>query len=284
MERREALRIKKEGGAAWPWSDDDILNRYKFTNVRREDDRTTRWMRANWTDPNAMRPAGEIIFNCALFRYFGTLEFAEAVGWQRDFDPTAIIEMAASRRAVRERVFTGAYIIPTLGLRRPKHEVVADIILAAVWENRLALATIAEETKSWRLVAEGLRRLPGFGGTGFMAKEVLQDVLHTPVLRHAVDRNHWCPAGPGARRGLNRIYERPLSSAVPENKLLQEMKSLYELSEKALADFMPTLELHDIQFQLCEFDKYERVRLSEGFPKALYRPPAAPRASQLFPQ
>ena len=31
------------------------------------------------------------------------------------------------------------------------------------------------------------------------------------------------------------------------------------------------LELHDIQFQLCEFDKYERVKHREGRPRSLYK-------------
>ena len=28
-------------GAPWPWSGDDVLNRHKFTNVKREHDRVT---------------------------------------------------------------------------------------------------------------------------------------------------------------------------------------------------------------------------------------------------
>ena len=67
MIKREQIRLYKEAGEPWPWSDDQILNTYKFTNVKREDDRTTRWMREFWTGPNEDRPAGEIMFNCTLF-------------------------------------------------------------------------------------------------------------------------------------------------------------------------------------------------------------------------
>jgi hypothetical protein len=62
---------------------------------------------------------------------------------------------------------------------------------------------------------------------------------------------------------------------VGEAQLLQEMISLLEASASALPAFMPELELHDIQFQLCEYDKYERVRLGQGRPKARYEPPSA---------
>ena len=42
----------------------------------------------------------------------------------------------------------------------------------------------------------------------------------------------------------------------------------------------PLLTAHDVQFCLCEFDKYERVRLGEGRPRALYKPPATPAARE----
>jgi alpha-glutamyl/putrescinyl thymine pyrophosphorylase clade 1 len=275
MAAREQLRLRKESGEAWPWSGDDILNTFKFTNVKREHDRTTRWMRANWTGPNTDRPAGEIIFNCALFRYFGTREFAAAIGWQTAWDPNRCIRLASERRARGERVFTGAYIVPTLGHRGPKAEAVCNLILSPLWDCRNRIAEVARETQRWETVATEMRELPGFGGTGFMTKEVLQDVMQTPVLANALDRNTWCPAGPGARRGLNRIHNRELKRAVGEAQLLKEMIALLEAAAGSLPAFMPELELHDIQFQLCEYDKYERVRLGQGRPKARYEPPRA---------
>lgn len=275
MVARERLRLRKESGAAWPWSTDPILNAFKFTNVKREHDRTTRWMRVHWTKPNEKQPYGDIIFNCALFRYFGTIEFAEAVGWQRDWDPVAVIDLAHRRSSAGLRVFTGAYIIPTLGHRGPKAEAVCNLVLAPLWADRLRLAEVAASTNRWHAVALVMAKLPGFGGTGFMLKEVLQDVMQTPVLQNAADRNLWCPAGPGARRGLNRINGRPVTSSLREDIALREMTELFQMAHTYLPSDMPTLELHDIQFQLCEYDKYERVRLGQGRPKARYVTPTA---------
>ena len=39
---REDVRKRREAGMPWPWTDNPILQRYKFCNVRREDDRVTR--------------------------------------------------------------------------------------------------------------------------------------------------------------------------------------------------------------------------------------------------
>ena len=52
---------------------------------------------------------------------------------------------------------------------------------------------------SWRAVCTRLRSVNGFGGSGFMAKEVLHDAMGWPSMRRLVrDEGDWTP--PGARR------------------------------------------------------------------------------------
>ena len=40
---RELVRHRKESGTPGPWTDDPVLQQYRFTNVRRRDDRMTKW-------------------------------------------------------------------------------------------------------------------------------------------------------------------------------------------------------------------------------------------------
>ena len=54
MVKRENIRLRKEAKEPWPWTEDKILQTYKFTNVKREHDRTTKWMRNHWTRPNEL--------------------------------------------------------------------------------------------------------------------------------------------------------------------------------------------------------------------------------------
>ena len=84
LRARDSIRIQKAAGAPWPWSGDDVLNRHKFTNVKREHDRTTGWLRANWTAKNSNAVAATVLFNCGVFRMFGTVAFAEQTGWTSD--------------------------------------------------------------------------------------------------------------------------------------------------------------------------------------------------------
>ena len=272
MISREELRLVKETGAPWPWSDDEILNTYKFTNVKREHDRTTKWMRKHWTTLHDTIP-GTTLFNCALFRYFGTTEFAQAIGWQTRFgvvERERVKNIAAKRLANKERVFTGAYVITNQGISRPKQEVVVENFLYPLWNKRTDLAEIAQRTRSWQKVAKELMKLPGFGGSGFMAKEVLQDAIHTSVFYPGcVDLNSYCPVGPGARRGLNRLASRDLRYKAPKG--LAEMISIFNDRDKYWPKDYVELELHDIQFQLCEYDKHQRVLLGQGRPRSKYR-------------
>ena len=112
------------------------------------------------------------------------------------------------------------------------------------------------------------RYLPYPGFSGFMAYEVVTDLRHTKHLENAEDIMTWANPGPGAKRGLNRIHGRPLNHTQPRRHFINEMKELLYLCNMAP---LP-LEMRDIEHCLCEFDKYERVRLGQGKPRAKYKP------------
>merc|ERR1712194_416597 len=93
--------------------------------------------------------------------------------------------------------------------------------LKHVWTHRLKLVRVAETTRSWEATTKALMGIHGYGGTGFLAKEVVQDLLHSPMFGEwdfetskwqsvCADTNLWCAIGPGARRGLNRLRGRPV--------------------------------------------------------------------------
>jgi len=275
MRAREQIRLNREAGLPWPWTDDPILLQYKFTNVKRAHDKTTRLLREEFYErypKDYIRKT--MLYNCALFRYFGTIEFARAVGWQTGHhNPSFVRNMAKSRLKEKKRVFTGAYVITNQGIKAPKQDVVVDIFLAGLWEHADAIVKAAD-TGSWRAAIEELQKVQGFGGTGFMAKEVMLDTMFTPFWPEPPhDLNTWCPAGPGARRGVNRLLGRDLKVSMKTSGALGYMLELFELSkgDAYWPSYWIELELHDIQFQLCEFDKYERVRLGQGRPRSRYR-------------
>jgi len=292
IKAREALRVRKAAGAPWPWSEDSILNIFKFTNVKREHDRTTLWMREHLTGPHSpSSDPGLVIFNCSLFRMFGSISMGETLGWQREFDAQAIIQAAVECRAAYGHAFTISYCLPRYqaegkneasAMRIYTH--ICERYLKPLWLMRNHLGEVARKTLSWQNLVTALRGVPGFNGTGFMAKEVCQDVMHTYVMQDCTDRNTFCVIGPGARRGLNRLRGRERNFGVTratvqdEGRFLQECIDLYSFLLRSENDWCNEvgLDLHDVQFQLCEFDKYQRIRRHETGRRRRYTlPPGA---------
>lgn len=288
MIEREQIRLRKEADLSFPWTNDPILRKYKFTNVYRFHDWTTTKLREEFYSKNRDKDKKTILMNCALFRYFGTFEFAEAVGWQAydDFDFNGIIKIATERLAAKERVFTGAYIITNQGISAPKQKVVVNHFLRKLHKELPVLIEVMQLTRSWQKVSETMSSIPGFGGSGFMTKEVLLDTMMTDFwgadicyfdnykLVLPTDYESWTPIGPGALRGVARLlgYEDLKASKELKFQALKTILSLTSMQESYWPEEYGKLFPTDIQFQLCEFDKYERVRLGQGRPRSQYIP------------
>lgn len=113
MKERESIRLRKEAGSPRPWTQDPILHEFSFTNVRRIHDRTTRSLLSLFYDPHtSTASAGDILFNCALARFFGRAEVVTHLGWQTDWQPEAVIAQARSWKGC---LFTSAYVITNNG-------------------------------------------------------------------------------------------------------------------------------------------------------------------------
>ena len=276
LSERENIRIRREQGMKFPWTRDKILREYKFTNVKRLHDRTTQFLKNYFYDKEGQEPETRrlILLNCALFRYFGTWEFARDVHWQRGFKPEYIKKVARRRMDTGERVFTGSYMITNCHIKAPKIDVVVDYFLTDLWKKSKDIIGVAVGTASWEKTSEALRNVHGFGGTGFMGKELIMDTMlcnfwPTPD-RLPIDYWTWSPLGPGSRRGIKRVTDRKDDPSDPVEFIRELAGKQKEFYQHYAADPLQRLSPHDVQFGLCEFDKYERARLSEGRPRNKY--------------
>jgi hypothetical protein len=235
-------------------------------------------------DKHQDAPRKLILLNCAIARYFGTSEFYEALGWQDDFNPDKIKSLASERLRSRQRVFTGAYVITNQGISAPKEEVVTDIFLKGLWSMATTggLCNLIRDGLSWERTVRQMAEIQGFGGTGFMAKEVTLDTMYFTSFwpdksedgkSLPSDYWSWTPIGPGARRGLQRLDMSPTLSCLLQ---VSDSQDTVYTDHERLVVFWPMdwgkLSPTDIQFGLCEFDKYERTRLGEGRPRSLFKP------------
>lgn len=279
LHERERIRLAKDRQEPRvSWTDDKILQTFKFTNVLRENDWTTQQLLQGWYRPYKDAPYEQLLMAAAIARYFGTWEFCQAVGFPEAFDKERIRQLAFTRLATKPKlpVFTSAYVITNGGISDAKQNVVLDYYLTPFHRATPTMAKIAEQG-SFEKLATYMRQLPGFGGTGFMTKEVISDFIL--ATRHKIDWTDlmtWSPVGPGARRGVNRLMGRDADIKINDATALRELREIATALAPRLEPWMPqfgqSLDLHGIQFAMCEVDKYLRTKNGEGTPKNTYKP------------
>ena len=262
-----------------PWTDDPILLKYRFCNVFREDDKTTRWFNTNVRGP--LQHDVRVVLATYIFRWFNRIETGEILFGRRDgkvvntnlfkdWDP----EHARARLTGVKPLVTGAYMIKTPTGVDKLTGILKCIETYTQWTDTHAAEML--RVNALQKAHQHFMQFPFIGS--FMAYELVTDLRHTDLLRHAKDINSWAAAGPGAARGLARItgdqldhfkYNRPED----QEQLCKLMHSVLELSRSRTnwPREWPAWEMREVEHTLCEFDKYERVRLGEGKPKQLYR-------------
>jgi hypothetical protein len=69
---------------------------------------------------------------------------------------------------------------------------------------------------------------------------------------------------------LHRLHGRPYKKALGQEQACVEMRELLALSRTSLPDFVPQLELREIEHSLCETDKWLRVAAGQGRLRSKY--------------
>lgn len=280
---RHRIYLKRKAGDPAPWTDDEILRTYYFTNPYRENDRTTVWFRENVRDP--LRDDPRVLFATVAFRWFNLIETGKLLWEYGDtvdgccdllthWNPKLVLSLLSLRRSRGEQVFTGAYMINSPG-GRGKLEAIVERI-TNVWEEREHLTARWDSAEgSMEGMRDTLMTFPGLGG--FMAYEIVCDLRYTYLLEQATDKLTWCNPGPGCARGLHRIEGKEWASKgnnatsppLPAN-WLETMKDLLTLCRRRPL-LRPAFEMREVEHSLCEWDKYERALWGDGRLKRRYK-------------
>lgn len=261
ISERESIRLKRAAGEPAPWTDDEILQRFRFCNVRRMDDRVSQWLLENWYEPYFGHP--NMSTAIILARQLNRIETMEEVGFPDRWNPKRVEKILNARVARGEKNFSAAYMITgTLG--GTKIQQIVWKVVDALHQNKPTLHRDSLED-TWR----GL--LPYAGFSSFIAGQFVAD-LRWAVNGTWSDKNSWAPMGPGSRRGINRLAGRDLNFRIRQEQFLTELENLRGTCLKKLpVSITDRMELMDWQNCLCEFDKYTRTLLDGRRPKQLYR-------------
>jgi hypothetical protein len=241
-----------------PWTQSKILQTIFICNMYRELDKTTVWIREHWREPHAY--CSDLWFAMTVARVVNFPESLEELGYPVPWNADHFIQVLKAREARGEKSFHQAYKPPTPPTRgMSRIDFVAKEVLTPIWKDRERLRKIVHMTLA--AAHRELMKCPFLGS--LLAAQIIADLKYVEPMKSADDWHTFAASGPGSRRGLNRILGRRVD--VPwteESWRLTIRKLLEELSPHYTARGLPVPHAQDLQNQLCEWDKMERIRLT----------------------
>lgn len=277
---QERMRIleRKKTGQKKPWSDDPVFQATYFCNVRREDDRVTQWIR-NYYSGHVDHPLFE--YNILLSRFLNWPETLHEIGYRDTHEPEPVLRVLKSRAARGEKVWGGAYVITTHGIKMGKTEYLCNNVLPSAYKA-LEGGNRPYGTRPCVDWYNHLQRIEGVGS--FLSAQIIADLKNTKghSLQKASDWWTFAAHGPGSLRGASWFFYGKPEGITPATfpEALKKIRSYVDRGGECDCDHndsycthifsLPRICNQDLQNCLCEFDKYMRVKNGTGRSKRNY--------------
>ena len=263
---RQNIFWKKLSGKEAPWTDDPILQSFKFCNSYRVNDRVSQYLLKNVIYNGKQYNNEDMIFRILLFKIFNKEEtwelllknFGDITLSNFNFkDYSKVLENALLSGI---KIYNDAYIScanKAFGYNR-KHDNHLALLDKIFNIDKAHLKIINAKT-----MKEGFDILKSYPLIGnFMAYQLVTDINYSAVVNWKEDE--FTVAGPGSSRGINKCF-------IDKGKMSNEdiIRYMYEHQdeefERLNLDFKKIgnrpLQLIDCQNIFCELDKYCREAL-----------------------
>jgi hypothetical protein len=266
---RQAIFERRVAGERAPWTNDPILDTFKFCNVFRASDRVSQYLIRDVAYAPDAGTAEDRLFQIVAFRTFSKIETWRGVrrflgGAPRIADlRDGSFERALDHvRLENGGLYTGAFILCATdafgrGLKHLNHvELFREMFV------RTHLAERLREAPSLRAIYELFHEYPLMGD--FMSYQTAIDVNYSDVLLDDFSENSFTKPGPGAVRGIRKVF-RDLGDFSPEDAISWMVDRQSEHMQRFGYPFNGlwgrALHAIDCQGLFCEVDKYCREAL-----------------------
>lgn len=290
--RRYKIHLRKDVlKKPQPWTKDSVLLEFRFTNVRREHDRESKWLIKHITSNPELQYEDKLL-NCILFRLFNKHETAELIGMPIHFsdhysgwDPEAYRKLFED--AIKEdphRVFfTAAF--HTVGMKLTLQKVTGeDYAPMRIMKFMRVLCDdkFPQKIGKCKDQQEVFRTIISYQGIGgFLGYQMFVDMTYTEEFPFS--ENEFTVAGPGCVMGLNYLFEDKDGMSYEEclfwvrNNIEQEfIKRGWKWDAKKLFCDLPEydrcLNVMSLENCFCELSKYIRAVTGTGRPRKKYVP------------
>lgn len=258
-ERQRVYHARLAGSPA-PWTADEIISRYRFTNAYRAADRVSQdLIRVIY---EGSQKAEDVLLRILLYRFFNkptTWAAMKAVKGEATWKSFNVEDYAVNldRMLARgQRVYSAAYIVPPppFGAARKhrNHLLLVEHMMRDGLPQKLARASSLKD------VFELISSFPSLGP--FLAFQLTIDLNYSVLIDF--DEDDFVVAGPGARSGIAKCFSE--TDRLQPEDIIRWMAETQQDQFAALGlDFLDLfgrrLKLVDCQNLFCETDKYARV-------------------------
>jgi hypothetical protein len=266
---RHAAFDRRLAGKPWPWTDDRILQTFKFCNVYRAADRVSQYMIANVCYAQDTGDDQDRIFQIVAFRIFSNIATWEGIRSVLGRIPQLpdlisgeferAVELVKSQNG---KLYTGAFILcanKAFGFDEKFRNHVALFKKMFIHEN---LGKRIMAVKSFREMIDALQSFPLIGK--FMAYQIAIDLNYSDLI--SFSENEYTQAGPGALRGLKKAFTDLGDYSSSDTILWMVDRQQIEFERLGLPFnglFGRPLHAIDCQGLFCELDKYCREAAPE---------------------
>jgi hypothetical protein len=260
---RQKIFFRRARGELYPWTDDPILTKHKFTNAYRASDRVSQYLIRNVIYAGDQNPA-EVLFRILLFKFFNKIETWELLGRTvesisfKDYSYKKYDKILSSAFEKGTRIYSAAYIMPSgnglYGTIR-KHQMHLKLLESMMRDG------LSDRLQATRTMLEGFEILRSYPTIGdFLAYQFITDINYSEVTNYT--ESEFVVPGPGARSGVHKCFES--LGGLSEIDIIRLVCDLQNQEFDRLGLTFETLwgrrlQLIDCQNLFCEVDKYSRI-------------------------
>lgn len=265
---RQNIFLKKKNGEPAPWTNDEILQEFKFCNSYRVNDRVSQYLLKNVIYNGKKYTDADMIFRIILFKLFNkesTWELLEnEIGdiTLSSFDFNKYSQILENAINNGQKIYNDAYIScanKAFGYDR-KHENHLALLEKMFLKDHIDTKII--NSKNMEEAFNIIKSYPLIGN--FMAYQLITDINYSNVVDFS--EMEFTVAGPGSERGIKKCFIS--TGGLSKEEIIKYMCKNQEKEFKRLGlDFKPIgnrlLQLIDCQNIFCELDKYCRQAVPE---------------------
>jgi hypothetical protein len=267
---RQNIFYKRMRGEPGPWTQDPILQQFKFTNAYRASDRVSQYLIRNviYDGQENTRTPEDTFFRIMLFKIFNLPETWErmtgragVVGSGIQYDTHTLVEIDRCLTDCIEkgiRINSNAYMMTGSGSKgQPRHRMYLKLL------DQMMQDDVPRKIQACKNMGQAFTIIRGYRLMGnFLAYQYVTDLNYSTLTNFS--EMEFTVAGPGSLRGIQKCFSGLDMKVNQPEEIIRYMCDNQNAGFNRYArGFIPLgtrpLQLIDIQNLFCELDKYTRM-------------------------